>query len=131
MTAIWRASAIVHRRRVTAGPQRRSARRCGQSDPRGRGQARGRPGHSRSRSDSICTTACGSKLIRNGTAAILAFPTGELWLFEAGGWPVAIEESIYFASPEGPRRIEQLVVRGEAEDAAGIAWSLRRTEPAR
>ena len=53
-------------------------------------------------------------------------PDGGLWEFEAGGWPVTIEESIYLASTEGPRRIEQLVVRAQATNAVRIAWSLAR-----
>ena len=64
------------------------------------------------------------QLIRNGTAAVVAFPTGDLWRFEAGGLPVEIEESIYFASAEGPRRIEQLVIRGHTGTSTEIAWSL-------
>ncbi len=56
------------------------------------------------------------QLIRHGAAAFIAFPTGELWIFEAGGHPIEVEESIYFASAEGPRRIEQLVLRGHTKD---------------
>ena len=43
----------------------------------------------------------------DGTAVRIAFPSGESWLFEAHGMPVSIEESIFFANAEGPRRIDQ------------------------
>ena len=66
------------------------------------------------------------QLIRNGRGAVIAFPTGELWIFEAGGLPIEVDESIYFASAEGPRRIEQLVIRGNTRDLTGVAWSLSR-----
>ena len=64
--------------------------------------------------------------IRRGTAVLIAFPTGERWLFEAGGLPVEVEESISFAQIEGPRRIDQLVVRGHAPETEAVAWSLSR-----
>ncbi len=68
------------------------------------------------------------RTIRNQTAVAIAFPTGELWLFEAGGLPIAEEESIYFASPDGARRTDQLVVTGRSSDLSVIAWSLSRHE---
>jgi len=46
--------------------------------------------------------------------------------FEAGGLPVAIEESIFFAAPEGPRPCAQLVIHGHASDIAEVSWSFRR-----
>ncbi|RYB07742.1 heparinase II/III family protein [Lichenibacterium ramalinae] len=61
---------------------------------------------------------------RHGTAALIAGPDGAHWLFEAGGLPVAIEEGIFFANPDGPRRAEQIVVHGDAANAAPVAWSL-------
>ena len=66
------------------------------------------------------------QLIRNGTAAVVAFPTGDLWQFEAGGLSIAIEESIYFASAEGPRRIEQFVLRSHTGETTRVAWSMAR-----
>ena len=69
------------------------------------------------------------QLIRNCSGAVIAFPTGELWLFEAGGLPIEVEESIFFASAEGPRRIEQLVIRGNTREVASVAWSFSRNEP--
>ena len=64
--------------------------------------------------------------IRAGAAVLVAFPNGDAWEFEAGGAPIAIEESIYLASTEGPRRTEQLVVRAPATDGLRVMWSLTR-----
>ena len=66
---------------------------------------------------------------RRGAAALIACPDGARWLFEAGGLPVAIEESIFFAQAEGPRRAEQLVVRGHAPAVTEVKWSLAREAP--
>jgi uncharacterized heparinase superfamily protein len=49
-----------------------------------------------------------------------------VWTFEAGGLPVGIEESIFFASPEGARRSSQIVVQATTAAAAAIAWSFRK-----
>ena len=63
---------------------------------------------------------------RQGTGALIAGPDGSRWLFEAAGLPVAIEESIFFASPDGPRRSEQIVVRGDTAEIQTVTWSLAR-----
>ena len=68
---------------------------------------------------------------RRGAAVLVAAPDGARWLFEAGGLPVAIEESIFFAQAEGPRRTEQLVVHGHAPDLVGVSWSLSREDAER
>ncbi len=51
-----------------------------------------------------------------------------LWRFEAGGEPITLEESVMFASTEGMRRTEQIVVQGETASRPSIRWSFRRTE---
>ena len=64
------------------------------------------------------------------TGAALILPSGEQWLFEAGGRPIALEESIFFASPGRPRRSTQLVVHSTLADSEPIVWSLARAETA-
>ncbi len=61
---------------------------------------------------------------RHGAGAMIAGPDGRRWLFEAGGLPVAIEESIFFASPDGPRHTEQLVIRGDTTEIQVVTWTL-------
>jgi uncharacterized heparinase superfamily protein len=59
-------------------------------------------------------------------SVFLSLPSGDTWLFEAGGALVSIEDSIFFAAPEGAHRTWQLVVRANLESAMRIAWSLER-----
>ncbi len=66
----------------------------------------------------------------DGTAVRIAFPSGETWLFEAHGMPVSIEESIFFANAEGPRRIDQIVIHGHVPDVSAVTWSISREDPA-
>lgn len=58
----------------------------------------------------------------------LETPSGRVFLFEAGGRAAEIEESVFFASPDGARATQQIVVRGPAEEGAEIAWSITETE---
>jgi uncharacterized heparinase superfamily protein len=64
---------------------------------------------------------------RRGAAALIVGPDAR-WIFEAGGLPVAIEDSIFLAQAEGPRRTEQLVVHGVAPDLLTVTWSLSRDD---
>lgn len=50
---------------------------------------------------------------------------GSRWEFEAGGLPIAIEESIFFGGLASQRRTYQLVVQFPAADVT-VIWSLRR-----
>ncbi len=63
---------------------------------------------------------------RRGAAVLIACPGGDRWLFEAGGLPVSVEESIFFAKVEGPRRTEQIVIHGRVPDTKAVTWSLER-----
>lgn len=59
---------------------------------------------------------------------LLALPSGEEWLFRAGGGSVGLEESIYFdpAAPQ-PLPTRQVVVRAEVVEYLGqVTWSFAR-----
>ncbi|HEY8580120.1 MAG TPA: heparinase II/III family protein [Beijerinckiaceae bacterium] len=56
----------------------------------------------------------------------LTLPGGEVWVFHASGAPVAIEESAYFAAPDGTRATRQLVLRAPAEDGLQMNWTFMR-----
>jgi uncharacterized heparinase superfamily protein len=60
----------------------------------------------------------------DGPAILLETPGGADLTFEAGGLPLAIEESIFFAAPGGPRPCEQIVVYGASADIDEIDWSI-------
>jgi hypothetical protein len=40
--------------------------------------------------------------------------------------PVSVEESIFFAAPDGARRSEKLVVQGRWRSEPQVAWSFTR-----
>lgn len=59
---------------------------------------------------------------------LLTLPSGEAWLFRAGGGEVELEDSVYLdpAAP-APRKTTQVVVRGEVVEYLGqVTWSLGR-----
>ena len=45
---------------------------------------------------------------------------------DAGGLPVMLEESVFFASPDGARACQQIVVTGKAEAGAEVQWAFSR-----
>lgn len=65
-------------------------------------------------------------LIREGEAALLALPSGEVWEFEASGLAVIIEESIFLAAADGKRRTEQLTISFDAAETPQVTWRLTR-----
>lgn len=67
-----------------------------------------------------------ASLVRNGEAAMLALPNGEVWSFDAAGLPLAIEESIFLAAADGRRRTEQLSITFDAVATPRITWRLAR-----
>lgn len=67
------------------------------------------------------------KLLREGHAVLCVLPNGRRWLFESA-WTADIEESIFFAAPEGPQGTAQIVIAGETEDGLEIEWSFSYVE---
>jgi uncharacterized heparinase superfamily protein len=60
--------------------------------------------------------------------AFMLLPSKAIWQFEASGYDIELEETIFFASTDGLRRSEQLVIRAHTGVQGSIAWSLRKTE---
>jgi uncharacterized heparinase superfamily protein len=69
-------------------------------------------------------------LFADGATIQLETPSGAKLVFDAGGLPLAIEESIFFAASEGPRPCEQIVIYGASADIDEIEWSFTRKKPA-
>ncbi len=69
--------------------------------------------------------------LADGRGAIMLLPDGELWSFSTYGEPVEIEESVFLAGPDGPRRTVQIVVYGHARREASVRWVFRHTPPVR
>jgi uncharacterized heparinase superfamily protein len=69
----------------------------------------------------------------DGAQVFLTTPSGDEWRFEADRRPIALEESIFFAAPGGPRPTTQIVLRESLVENQPIRWSftrLRRATPA-
>jgi len=63
---------------------------------------------------------------QDGQTAMLLLPDGEAWAFEADGLILSLEESVFFAAPDGARRTEQVVVAVEAGPETVVPWRFVR-----
>ena len=61
--------------------------------------------------------------LADGHSAMLQMPNKEVWTFSAYEDRVDIEESVYLAGPDGPRRTVQLVIYGRARKVMRVEWS--------
>jgi uncharacterized heparinase superfamily protein len=67
--------------------------------------------------------------LTDGRGVILLLPDRELWSFTAHGETVEIEESVFLAGSDGPRRTLQIVIYGHARDKRALRWSFRHSPP--
>ncbi len=68
--------------------------------------------------------------LSDGHGVILLLPDKELWTFNTFGDPVELEESVFLASPDGPRRAVQIVIYGKAREKPAVRWCLHHSPPA-
>jgi uncharacterized heparinase superfamily protein len=61
---------------------------------------------------------------------MLVLPNREVWTFETLDDKVDLEDSVFLAGNDGPRRSTQLVIRQDARQAASIRWSFIRSSAA-
>jgi uncharacterized heparinase superfamily protein len=61
--------------------------------------------------------------LADGHGAMLMMPNKDGWIFNAYEDRVDIEESVYLAGPDGPRRTVQLVVYGRAGKVMRVQWT--------
>ena len=59
----------------------------------------------------------------DGHGVMLVLPNKEVWTFDAYEERVELEESVYLAGPDGPRRAVQIVIHGHARDVARVHWT--------
>ena len=64
----------------------------------------------------------------DGHAIALTLPSGEIWRFTCEGHTARIEDSIYFAAPDGSRPSRMIVIDGRVADTDALRWSLVRRE---
>ncbi len=67
--------------------------------------------------------------LSDGRGVILLLPDREVWAFTTTAEAVQLEESVYLAGPDGPRRAVQIVIYGHARKDARLRWSFGRTPP--
>jgi uncharacterized heparinase superfamily protein len=67
--------------------------------------------------------------LTDGHGVMLMTPNKEVWTFHAQQDRVELEDSVYLASSEGPRRTAQIVIRGHARSASRIQWSFQQANP--
>jgi uncharacterized heparinase superfamily protein len=68
--------------------------------------------------------------LTDGHGAMLMLPNREVWTLEAYEDPVALEESVYLAGSEGPRRAVQLVIHGRARNVPRVRWTFTQVDSA-
>jgi uncharacterized heparinase superfamily protein len=63
---------------------------------------------------------------------MLVLPNRDVWTFEAFDDKVDLEDSVFLAGNDGPRRTAQVVIRQDSRHASSIRWSFVRssTSPA-
>jgi uncharacterized heparinase superfamily protein len=67
--------------------------------------------------------------LSDGHGAMLMLPNREAWTFNAYEDRVEIEESVYLAGSDGPRRAVQIAIYGRARKIPRVHWSFVRTPP--
>jgi uncharacterized heparinase superfamily protein len=68
--------------------------------------------------------------LTDGHGVMLLTPNKEVWTFSAPEARVELEDSVYLAATEGPRRTAQLVIRGHARDIPRVVWSFQQASAA-
>ena len=61
---------------------------------------------------------------------MLVLSNKEVWTFDAYEERVELEESVFLAGTDGPRRTVQIVIYGRAGQTSAVRWSFRHTPPA-
>jgi uncharacterized heparinase superfamily protein len=61
--------------------------------------------------------------LTDGRGVMLMLTGRQVWTFAANDEPVELEESVYLAGSDGPRRALQIVVRGHARATEKVKWA--------
>jgi uncharacterized heparinase superfamily protein len=67
--------------------------------------------------------------LNDAHGVMLILPNRDVWNFNAYEDRVEIEESVYLAGNEGPRRTVQIVIRGVARQIQHVRWTFTLTTP--
>lgn len=67
-------------------------------------------------------------LTRKDTRIVIMLPNKTAWQFNARGGTMSLEDSVFLGDALGPRKTQQIVIRGSTETAGPVNWALRRVE---
>jgi uncharacterized heparinase superfamily protein len=65
--------------------------------------------------------------LSDGHGAMLTLPNKDVWTFDAHEDRLEIEESVYLAGQDGPRRTAQIVIYGRARKVHRILWTFAQS----
>jgi uncharacterized heparinase superfamily protein len=65
--------------------------------------------------------------LSDARGVMLVLPNREVWTFESLDDKVELEDSVFLAGNDGPRRTAQIVIRQNTKQATSIRWSLVRS----
>ncbi len=70
--------------------------------------------------------------LTDARGVMLVLPNRDVWTFEALDDKVDLEDSVFLAGTDGPRRTAQIVIRQDTRHASSVRWSFTRssTSPA-
>ena len=68
--------------------------------------------------------------LSDGHGVMLTLPDRDVWTFNTYARPVELEESVYLAGADGPRRTMQIVIHGQARAVPVVNWTFARSMPA-
>jgi uncharacterized heparinase superfamily protein len=67
--------------------------------------------------------------LSEGHGAVLMLPNKDVWTFDAHEDRIEVEDSVYLAGLDGPRRTVQLVIYGRAREVARVGWTIFHMPP--
>ena len=65
--------------------------------------------------------------LSDARGVMLVLPNREVWTFEALDDKVELEDSVFLAGNDGPRRTAQIVIRQDSKNASSVRWSFARS----
>jgi uncharacterized heparinase superfamily protein len=65
--------------------------------------------------------------LSDARGVMLVLPNRDVWTFEALDDKVDLEDSVFLAGNDGPRRTAQIVIRQDSRHASSIRWSFMRS----
>src|SRR3954454_24772855 len=65
--------------------------------------------------------------LSDARGVMLVLPNRDVWTFEALDDKVALEDSVFLAGNDGPRRTAQIVIKQDSRQASSIRWSFVRS----